>query len=47
MNDDDNGMAHVRSTVTFHHARFAVLTDRLIRMEWAKDQGFEDRPTIF
>jgi alpha-glucosidase len=28
------------------HARFTVLTPRLVRLEWAADQVFEDRPTL-
>ena len=27
-------------------ARFTVLTDRMLRMEWARDSFFEDRPTL-
>ena len=30
----------------FGKARFTVLTDRLIRMEWAEDSKFEDRATL-
>ena len=28
------------------NARFTVLTDRLIRMEWAEDGQFEDRASL-
>ena len=38
--------ASQQATVTFGKARFTVLTDRLIRMEWAADQQFEDRATL-
>jgi len=33
-------------TVRAGRARFTVLTDRLVRMEWAADGAFEDRPTL-
>lgn len=39
-------IAHSDSTIVFHHARFTVLTDRLIRMEWAEDEVFEDLLTL-
>ena len=32
--------------VVFGKARFTVLTDRLIRMEWSADSQFEDRATL-
>lgn len=32
--------------VVFGNARFTVLTDRLIRMEWAEDGVFEDRASL-
>lgn len=32
--------------VTWGHARFTVLTSRLIRMEWSADSKFEDRATL-
>ena len=34
------------AVVTSGNARFTVLTDRLIRMEWAEDGVFEDRATL-
>ncbi|MDN6042019.1 MAG: DUF5110 domain-containing protein [Acetobacter sp.] len=34
------------ATVTWGHARFTVLTSRLIRMEWSADSHFEDRATL-
>jgi hypothetical protein len=39
-------VADPRSVVTFGHARFTVLTPQLIRMEWAADNHFEDRPSM-
>lgn len=33
------------AVVTAEHVRFSVLTDRLIRMEYSKDDRFEDRPS--
>ena len=35
-----------RATVVAGHARFTVLTDRMIRMEYAPDGAFEDRATL-
>lgn len=36
-----------RKTLVFHgNARFTILADRFIRMEWAADGRFEDRPTL-
>ncbi len=32
--------------VEISKARFTVLTDRMVRMEWAADGVFEDRPTL-
>ena len=32
--------------VSFHHARFTLLTSRFIRMEWAEDKAFEDLHTL-
>src|SRR6185437_2646130 len=39
-------VADPRAIVTFGHARFTVLTPELIRMEWASDNHFEDRPSL-
>ncbi|MFB6240155.1 MAG: hypothetical protein ABEJ46_01060, partial [Gemmatimonadota bacterium] len=40
---DWNPVAHPEATVVSGDARFTVLTDRLLRMEWAGDGRFEDR----
>ncbi len=40
-------MADARSTITGPTYRFTVLTDGLIRMEWAADGRFEDRASTF
>ena len=39
-------VADPRAVVTFGHARFTVLTPELIRMEWAANGHFEDRPSL-
>jgi alpha-glucosidase (family GH31 glycosyl hydrolase) len=41
-----NSVALSESVVVFHHARFTVLTERMIRMEWAEDGVFEDLLTL-
>ncbi|MBQ9418389.1 MAG: DUF5110 domain-containing protein [Bacteroidales bacterium] len=41
-----NPVADSRAVVVKGHARFTVLTDRLIRMEWVEDGQFEDRATL-
>ncbi len=41
-----NPKADEKAVITFGNARFTVLTDRLIRMEWAEDGVFEDRATL-
>ena len=41
-----NPVAHPAAVVTEGNARFTVLTDRLIRMEWAEDGVFEDRASL-
>src|SRR5512142_1552818 len=38
--------ANPQSMVTCSHARFTVLTGRLIRMEWSATATFEDRATF-
>lgn len=38
--------ATAEAVVTWGHARFTVLTSRLIRMEWSAADTFEDRPTL-
>ena len=42
----NNPVAKPEATVTCDKARFTVLTDRLIRMEWAEDGVFEDRASL-
>jgi len=42
----DNPVAAPGAVVTFGNARFTVLTNRLIRMEWAADGAFEDRASL-
>ena len=39
-------VANPEATVVFGNARFTVLTDRLIRLEWAQDGVFEDRASL-
>ena len=41
-----NPVAHHEATVVSGNARFTVLTDRLVRMEWSEDGVFEDRATL-
>jgi alpha-glucosidase len=41
-----SGTADARAVIVFGHARFTILTPQLIRMEWAADDRFEDRPSI-
>jgi len=41
-----NPVARPEAVVIFENARFTVLTDRLVRMEWAQDGNFEDRATL-
>lgn len=42
----DDPVADPRAVVAVDHARFTVLTPHLIRMEWAADGRFEDRPSM-
>ena len=42
----DNPVACPEAVVVCGNARFTVLTDRLIRMEWADDGVFEDRASL-
>ena len=44
--EENDPVAAKEATVVFGKARFTVLTDRLIRMEWAEDGQFEDRATL-
>ena len=41
-----NPAAADEAVVVEANARFTVLTDRLIRMEWAEDGFFEDRASL-
>jgi alpha-glucosidase (family GH31 glycosyl hydrolase) len=41
-----NSVANAGSIVVLGHARFTVLTPQLVRMEWAADGKFEDRPSF-
>ena len=41
-----NPVANPAAVVTEGNARFTVLTDRLIRMEWSEDGLFEDRASL-
>jgi alpha-glucosidase (family GH31 glycosyl hydrolase) len=42
----ENPIANPKAVVVFEHARFTVLTPRLIRMEWAADGEFEDHASF-
>ncbi len=42
----NNPVAAPGATVVCGNARFTVLTDRLVRMEWAADGKFEDRASL-
>ncbi len=42
----DNPVADPRAVVTLGHARFTVLTDQLIRMEWSATDKFEDHASL-
>ena len=42
----NNPLARPEAVVIDGNARFTVLTDRLIRMEWAEDGVFEDRASL-
>lgn len=43
---ENNPVASPQAQVTVGQARFTVLTDRLIRMEWASSGSFEDNATL-
>lgn len=45
MNNKCNPVADKRAVIEGKNYRFTVLTDRLIRIEYAHDSKFEDRPT--
>ena len=38
-------VANAKAVVTAPNVRFTVLTDRIIRIEYSKDNNFEDRPS--
>lgn len=42
----DNPKADDKAVVTTGNARFTLLTERLVRMEWSEDGRFEDRATL-
>lgn len=42
----NNPLAPSANTYPLGRARFQLMTDRLIRMEWCADGAFEDRPTL-
>ena len=42
----NNPVANKAAVVTYQNARFTILTDRLVRMEWAQDGVFEDRASL-
>ena len=42
----NNPVAHPKAQVVEGQARFTVLTDRLIRLEWAADGQFEDNASL-
>lgn len=42
----NNPIADPAAVVEYGNARFTVLSDRLIRMEWASDGAFEDRASL-
>lgn len=43
---DYDPLANPKNEVVFGNARFQVLTERIVRMEWARDGRFEDRPSL-
>ncbi len=45
-NAKENPVANPDAQVTAGNARFTVLTDRLIRMEWSENGKFEDNATL-
>ena len=40
-----NPVANPENVVSFAHARFTLLTPRLVRLEWSETGQFEDRGT--
>ena len=43
---NNNPVAHPEAQVVVGNARFTVLTDRLVRMEWSENGSFEDHATL-
>ena len=43
---ENDPVANPKAQVIAGNARFTVLTDRLIRMEWAENGQFEDNATL-
>ncbi len=43
---DSQPVADPAAVVVVGHARFTVLTSQLVRLEWAEDGQFEDRPSL-
>src|SRR5207247_545273 len=41
-----NPIADPKAVITAGHARFTILTPALIRMEWSKNDNFEDRASF-
>lgn len=41
-----NPLPNPANTVHFGHARFTLLSPRMIRLEWSEDRQFEDRPSF-
>ena len=41
-----NPEANSRNVITAGRARFTLLTERMLRLEWADDGRFEDRATL-
>ena len=45
-NESNNPRAQYGAIVVSGNARFTILTDRLVRMEWAENSAFEDRASL-
>ncbi len=46
MDSPHDPRARDENVVYFGHARFTFLTECMVRLEWAEDKRFEDRPTF-
>ena len=46
LNAQNNPVAAPQAQVIAGNARFTVLTDRLVRMEWSPSASFEDHATL-